>query len=117
VQALVTSGQLGVTSVQHGARLSRREVEAMALRLWRLEPHKRIRSDYWCTQAEAARVLGVTKQNVQSKLRRGQLPGLVTTTGRYVFRRSDIGQIAEDRRVNPPVSGRHTCRNDQHPGP
>jgi hypothetical protein len=41
VQALVTSGQLGVTSVQHGARLSRREVEAMALSLWGPEPHKR----------------------------------------------------------------------------
>jgi hypothetical protein len=52
----------------------------------------------------------VTKQNVQFKLRRGQLPGLVTATGLYVFRRSDIEVIAEDRRVNPPVSGRHTAR-------
>jgi DNA-binding XRE family transcriptional regulator len=110
VQALVTSGHLGVTSVQHGARLSRREVEAMALSLWGLETHKRIRSDYWCTQTEAARILGVTKQNVQSKLRRGQLPGLVTATGLCVFRRSDIEAIAEDRRVNPPIRGRHSGR-------
>jgi hypothetical protein len=116
VQALVTSGQLGVTSVQHGARLSRREVEAMALGLWRLEPHKRIRSDYWCTQAEAARILGVTKQTVQSKLRRGQLPGLVTATGLYVFRRSDIEVIAVDRRVNSPLSGSTLASDDQHRG-
>jgi excisionase family DNA binding protein len=115
VQALVTSGQLGVTSVQHGARLSRREVEAMALRRWAREPHRRIRSDYWCTQAEAARLLGVTKQTVHAKLQRGQLPGLMTATGLYVFRRGDIEQIAEERRVNPPIRGKHTARQGATP--
>ena len=62
--------------------------------------------DELMTTGDVSKLLGLTSQYVQAMARQGKLPIAETTAGGIrLFRRSDIDQLAEQRRKNPPRRG------------
>ena len=57
--------------------------------------------------SDAARILGVSTDTVRNMDARGQLPAMRTVSGRRLFRRSDVDQLARVRAlpVGPDVKG------------
>ena len=49
------------------------------------------------TPSDAGRILGLTPEAVRALNNRGRLPALKTLTGRRLFRRSDVEQLAAQR--------------------
>lgn len=65
--------------------------------------------------SEAARILGVSIYVVKDLSNRGKLPTARTPEGHRLYRRADVEQLAEERRLNPPKNGRPRKQSQTEP--
>lgn len=98
------SGKLSRVGRTSDVRLSRLEVEALALARWKANRHQQ--GGYWCTVTEAAAILRCTHGLIYKLVKKDKLPALPTGSGHRLFRRTQVEVIANARRVrwhNEPV--------------
>ena len=58
------------------------------------------------TPCDAGRILGLTPEAVRALNNKGRLPALKTVTGRRLFRRTDVEQLAAQRAEAAQAQGR-----------
>lgn len=97
IGARVLDGTLSRGPRYKKATLSRTEVEQLAVRLWR--PRRHVPDGYWCTRAETAALLGVSRAWVSQLARTGRLPVLRPRVRNLLFRRAQIEVIAHTWRA------------------
>lgn len=95
VQRMVLDCRLtsyGQANTHH--RLSQGEVESLATRIYQWWEHVHDADSYWVTGAQAASVLGVSRQRVQQLAAADRLPFVGHETGTRLFRRSQLEVLA-----------------------
>ncbi len=55
---------------------------------------------------DAAQVLGLSSDHMRRLSNEGRIPAMRTVAGHRLFKRSDLEELAAERRRNPPQAGR-----------
>ena len=95
VARMVAEARLPSHAGSYHRRLSRAEVEAVALARWKRRPGTV--SLYWADTGEAARVLGVSPGRVRQLADAGRMPCVRAPSGERLFRREQLEVVANAR--------------------
>jgi len=77
--------------------LSRADVEALAVEVYRWRRHVGDTDSYWVTSGDAAAVLGVNRQRVQQLSAADRLPFVMHHDGTRLYRRHQLEVLAHNR--------------------